>query len=87
MLDGTDVVRVVEAAGARPDVTGAGPEAEAELGVDDFGELGDGSDWGLEHGQNDTSVRALTVRVELRGQGLAAGTLGRLQDELLLVAV
>ena len=47
MLDGADVVRVlvVEAAWARPEVAGAGPKAEAELGVGDFWELGDGSDW------------------------------------------
>ena len=43
MLDGTDIVRVVEAAGARHEVAGAGPEAEMGLAAEE--ELSDVSEW------------------------------------------
>ena len=45
MLDGTDIVRVVEAAGARHEVAGAGPEAETSLEAREVEDLGDGSEW------------------------------------------
>ena len=45
MLDGTDIVRVVEAAGARNVVAGAGPEVEIGLEAGEVEDLGDGSEW------------------------------------------
>ena len=43
MLDGTDIVREVEAAGARHEAAGAGPEAELGPAVEEEGS--NASEW------------------------------------------
>ena len=45
MLDGADIVREVEAAGARHEAAGAGPAAEEGASVDDGWEDWDMEDW------------------------------------------
>ena len=45
MLDGTDIVRLVEAAGSRHEAVGAGPEAEIGPVAGEVEDLGDGSEW------------------------------------------
>ena len=75
MRDGTDhdVVKVVEAAGAGPEAARAGPVAEAELWIDDFGELGGGSDWEAWVGSMGDWVAGTGVDTEKSGAVIGAG--------------
>jgi hypothetical protein len=67
MLDGTDIVRVVEAAGARHEAAGAGPESEFGPVDEEGGSCEDGwEDWDNENWVEGTGVDQVGAGAEAR---------------------